>query len=53
MVSWLEYHRRMQPQAEIWLTGGDAARLLSLMDSPVQHEADLVLDGLSVCFQKS
>ena len=53
VVSWLEYHRKMQPQAEIWLTGGDAARLLSLMDSPVQHETDLVLDGLSVCFQKS
>lgn len=53
VASWLEYHRNLQPQAEIWLTGGDAQRLVSLLDSPVRYEADLVLDGLAVSFNQS
>jgi type III pantothenate kinase len=50
VASWLESHRVKQPDACIWVTGGDGVRLNSLLSSPVTFEADLVLDGLKVHF---
>lgn len=50
VACWLEHHRALQPNARVWVTGGDGQRLVSLLAEPVQCEADLVLDGLSVYF---
>ncbi len=50
VACWLEGHRSRQPNACIWVTGGDGMRLVSLLSSPVTFEADLVLDGLKVHF---
>jgi type III pantothenate kinase len=50
VACWLESHRVKQPDACIWITGGDGVRLNSLLSSPVTFEADLVLDGLKVHF---
>ncbi len=50
VACWLEHHREMQPNAHVWVTGGDGQRLVSLLSSAVQYEPDLVLDGLKVHF---
>ena len=50
VACWLEHHRASQPNAQIWVTGGDGERLVSLLSSPVVFEADLVLDGLKIYF---
>ncbi len=50
VACWLERHRALQPNAKIWVTGGDGERLVSLLSSPVAYEADLVLDGLKIYF---
>ena len=33
---------------ETWITGGDAARLLPVLQTPVSHRPDLVLQGLAI-----
>ena len=50
VACWLEHHRALQPNARIWVTGGDGQRLVSLLAEPVLFEADLVLDGLQIHF---
>ncbi len=50
VACWLEHHRAMQPNAHVWVTGGDGKRLVSLLSSAVQFEPDLVLDGLKIHF---
>jgi len=50
VACWLEHHRALQPNAKIWVTGGDGGRLVSLLSSRVAFEADLVLDGLKIYF---
>lgn len=50
VACWLEHHKALQPNAQIWVTGGDGHRLVSLLAEPVQFEVDLVLDGLQVHF---
>ncbi len=52
VACWLEHHRALQPNACIWVTGGDGQRLVSLLSSSVVFDADLVLDGLQVYFSK-
>ena len=50
VACWLEHHRALQPNAQVWVTGGDGQRLVSLLAETVQFEADLVLDGLQIHF---
>lgn len=52
VVSWIERHHSLQPQANIWLTGGNAQGLASLLNEPVTLTPDLVLDGVQAYFSK-
>ena len=50
VLCWIERHHLKNPEAKIWLTGGDGERLASLVEAPVVYAPDLVLDGLSAYF---
>lgn len=50
-VSWIEKHKALQPDAEVWLTGGAAPLLIQLFEKPVIHEPNLVLNGLRTYFE--
>ncbi len=52
LASWIEQHRALQPNAKVWLTGGNGEGLSSLLHESVNYQPDLVLDGLSVYFSK-
>lgn len=52
VACWVEHHRAMQPVAKIWMTGGNAEALGSLLTEHVELVPDLVLDGLYVHFSK-
>jgi hypothetical protein len=52
VACWIEHHRAMQPEAKVWMTGGNGEALASLLAEPVELVPDLVLDGLYVHFSK-
>lgn len=52
VVSWVERHHALQPEANIWMTGGNAEALSTLLTEPVSVVPDLVLDGLQAYFSK-
>jgi type III pantothenate kinase len=52
VACWVEHHRVLQPEAKIWMTGGNAEALSTLLVEPVELVSDLVLDGLQVYFSK-
>jgi len=52
VVSWIERHHATQPEANVWITGGNAEGLASLLSEPVNVVPNLVLDGLQAYFSK-
>lgn len=52
LVSWIEHHHSLQPESNVWMTGGNAEALASLLTKPVNLMPDLVLDGVQAYFSK-
>jgi type III pantothenate kinase len=52
LACWVERHSALQPDAKVWVTGGNGEGLASLLTKPVELVPDLVLDGLYVHFSK-
>lgn len=48
--SWIESRCELYPNATVWLTGGDAEKLVPLLNRSLVLEPDLVLNGLKIHF---
>lgn len=52
VACWIEHHRLLQSEAKVWITGGNAEALSTLLVEAVELVPDMVLDGLQVHFTK-
>lgn len=50
--SWIERQSERQPEAKLWLTGGNAEKLATLLTPSLVLEPDLVLNGLQIYFSE-
>lgn len=52
VLCWVEQQCLRYPASNVTLTGGDSLRILQSLSFTVNHQPDLVLDGLQVSFLK-